>query len=90
MTRLSLIVVFCFGLTALIGCNTNQKPSDNFVNSIWTATLTIHETPKQYLSKDTLKFINDTIIHWFSEFIAGAIIGSAIGIVVGRSFKKSY
>ena len=29
-------------------------------------------------------------IHWFSEFIAGAIIGSAIGIVVGRSFKKIY
>ncbi|VVB79342.1 PAP2 superfamily protein [uncultured archaeon] len=28
--------------------------------------------------------------HWFSEFIAGAIIGSAIGIVVGRSFKKYY
>ena len=26
-------------------------------------------------------------IHWFSEFIAGAIIGSLIGTVVGRSFK---
>ncbi len=25
-------------------------------------------------------------IHWFSEFIAGAIIGTIIGIVVGRSF----
>ena len=24
-------------------------------------------------------------IHWFSEFIAGAIIGSVIGVVVGRS-----
>ncbi len=28
-------------------------------------------------------------IHWFSEFVAGAIIGSVIGIVVGRSFKAS-
>ena len=27
-------------------------------------------------------------IHWFSEFIAGAIIGSVAGIVVGRCFKK--
>ncbi len=26
-------------------------------------------------------------IHWFSEFVAGAIIGSVIGTVVGRSFK---
>jgi len=26
-------------------------------------------------------------IHWFSEFVAGAIIGSLIGMVVGRSFK---
>ena len=26
-------------------------------------------------------------IHWFSEFIAGAIIGSLIGTVVGRSYK---
>ncbi|MEJ2170074.1 MAG: phosphatase PAP2 family protein [Desulfobacterales bacterium] len=26
-------------------------------------------------------------IHWFSEFIAGAIIGSVIGAVVGKSFK---
>ena len=26
-------------------------------------------------------------IHWFSEFAAGAIIGSVIGAVVGRSFK---
>lgn len=25
-------------------------------------------------------------IHWFSDFIAGAIIGSVIGVVVGRSF----
>lgn len=25
-------------------------------------------------------------IHWFSEFIAGAIIGSVIGVVVGKSF----
>ena len=25
-------------------------------------------------------------IHWFSEFVAGAIIGSVIGLVVGKSF----
>ncbi|MFA5962076.1 MAG: phosphatase PAP2 family protein [Parcubacteria group bacterium] len=29
-----------------------------------------------------------TSIHWFSEFVAGAIIGSVIGMVVGRSFLK--
>lgn len=28
-------------------------------------------------------------IHWFSEFVAGAIIGSVIGVVVGRSFRKA-
>lgn len=27
-------------------------------------------------------------IHWFSEFVAGAIIGSLIGAVVGRSFER--
>lgn len=27
-------------------------------------------------------------IHWFSEFVAGAIIGSVIGAVVGRCFKE--
>ncbi len=27
-------------------------------------------------------------IHWFSEFVAGAIIGSVIGYVVGMSFRK--
>ncbi len=27
-------------------------------------------------------------VHWFSEFIAGAIIGSVIGMVVGKSFKS--
>lgn len=26
-------------------------------------------------------------IHWFSEFIAGAIIGSIVGIIVGKSFR---
>jgi len=26
-------------------------------------------------------------IHWFSEFVAGAIIGSVIGAAVGRSFR---
>lgn len=29
-----------------------------------------------------------TGIHWFSEFIAGAIIGSIIGLQVGKSFQK--
>lgn len=28
-----------------------------------------------------------TNIHWFSEFVAGAIIGSVIGSVVGKSFS---
>jgi len=28
-------------------------------------------------------------IHWFSEFVAGAIIGSVIGVVVGKSFRTS-
>jgi membrane-associated phospholipid phosphatase len=28
-------------------------------------------------------------IHWFSEFLAGAIIGTAIGAVVGKSFLRS-
>jgi membrane-associated phospholipid phosphatase len=27
-------------------------------------------------------------IHWFSEFVAGAIIGSVIGAVVGKSFEE--
>jgi len=27
-------------------------------------------------------------IHWFSDFIAGAILGSLIGLVVGKSFQK--
>jgi membrane-associated phospholipid phosphatase len=27
-------------------------------------------------------------IHWFSEFVAGAIIGSVIGITVGKNFKQ--
>lgn len=30
-----------------------------------------------------------TNIHWFSEFVAGAIIGSVVGTVVGRSFKPA-
>jgi membrane-associated phospholipid phosphatase len=29
-----------------------------------------------------------TNIHWFSEFFAGAIIGSIIGVVVGKSFAS--
>lgn len=28
-----------------------------------------------------------TNIHWFSEFVAGAIFGSIIGVVVGKSFN---
>ena len=28
-------------------------------------------------------------IHWFSDFVAGALIGTAIGITVGRSFHDS-
>ena len=28
-------------------------------------------------------------IHWFSDFVAGAILGAAIGITVGNIFKKS-
>lgn len=27
-------------------------------------------------------------IHWFSDFLAGAIIGTIIGIVVGKAFKE--
>jgi membrane-associated phospholipid phosphatase len=27
-------------------------------------------------------------IHWFSDFVAGAIIGAAIGITVGKSFSE--
>lgn len=27
-------------------------------------------------------------IHWLSEFVAGALIGSAIGLTVGRSFRQ--
>jgi membrane-associated phospholipid phosphatase len=26
--------------------------------------------------------------HWFSEFFAGALIGTAVGIVVGKSFRE--
>jgi membrane-associated phospholipid phosphatase len=29
-------------------------------------------------------------IHWFSEFIAGAIIGTVIGIIVGKSFSPKF
>jgi membrane-associated phospholipid phosphatase len=28
-------------------------------------------------------------IHWFSDFVAGAIIGSVIGAVVGKSFRET-
>jgi len=27
-------------------------------------------------------------IHWFSDFVAGAIIGVVIGVVVGNSFRE--
>jgi len=29
-------------------------------------------------------------IHWFSDFVAGAIIGTVIGIVVGKSFRGDF
>ena len=29
-------------------------------------------------------------IHWFSDFVAGMILGSIIGITVGKSFLKNY
>ena len=29
-------------------------------------------------------------IHWFSDFIAGALLGVVIGVVVGRSFRAGY
>jgi len=28
-------------------------------------------------------------IHWFSDFVAGAIVGSLIGCVVGKSFGET-
>jgi hypothetical protein len=28
-----------------------------------------------------------TTIHWFSDFVAGALIGTAIGRTVGKSFS---
>lgn len=28
-------------------------------------------------------------IHWFSDFVAGAIIGTVIGVVVGNSFREA-
>jgi membrane-associated phospholipid phosphatase len=31
-----------------------------------------------------------TTIHWFSDFVAGAILGTIIGITVGKSFLKLY
>jgi hypothetical protein len=27
-------------------------------------------------------------IHWYSDFVAGAIIGSVVGMVVGKSFPR--
>ena len=30
--------------------------------------------------------VSVTSIHWFSEFVAGATIGSVIGVVVGKSY----
>ncbi len=29
-------------------------------------------------------------IHWFSDFVAGAIVGSVVGTVVGRGFGKTF
>lgn len=31
-----------------------------------------------------------TNIHWFSEFIAGAIFGTLVGIIVGTNFRKRF
>jgi membrane-associated phospholipid phosphatase len=31
-----------------------------------------------------------TTIHWFSDFVAGALIGTAVGVVVGRSFQQGH
>lgn len=31
-----------------------------------------------------------TTIHWFSDFISGAILGTIIGIIVGKSFLERY
>jgi len=28
-------------------------------------------------------------IHWFSDFVAGALVGTVIGVVVGNSFSRS-
>lgn len=28
-------------------------------------------------------------IHWFSDFVAGALVGTVIGVVVGTSFSRS-
>jgi membrane-associated phospholipid phosphatase len=28
-------------------------------------------------------------IHWFSDFVAGALIGAIIGVVVGTGFSRS-
>ena len=28
-------------------------------------------------------------IHWFSDFVAGALIGTVVGVVVGTSFSGS-
>jgi membrane-associated phospholipid phosphatase len=28
-------------------------------------------------------------IHWFSDFVAGALIGTVVGVVVGNSFLRS-
>lgn len=33
-------------------------------------------------------FAVSVTIHWFSDFVAGAIIGTVIGSVVGRSFRQ--
>lgn len=28
-------------------------------------------------------------IHWFSDFVAGALIGTVVGVVVGNRFSRS-
>jgi membrane-associated phospholipid phosphatase len=29
-------------------------------------------------------------VHWFSDFVAGALIGIAIGTVIGKAFRERY
>lgn len=55
-------------------------------------TLYPHSKAIRYLAPLYALYIGigvSTSIHWFSEFIAGIIFGTIIGIVVGKAFKKA-